>query len=74
MHKLIIFVLLVGLKNLVFAQDTTLTVTPDGLVGIGTTQPSSRLHVKASGIGWQDHVILEGNDDDIGWNILVDSG
>jgi len=31
--------------GLVFAQDTTLTITPEGNVGIGTTNPGSKLHL-----------------------------
>jgi hypothetical protein len=45
-----------------------------GNVGIGTTSPDSRLHVKASGVGWQNHLVLEGSENGSDWDILVDSG
>ncbi|NOG46871.1 MAG: tail fiber domain-containing protein [Calditrichaeota bacterium] len=34
-------------NSLGFAQDTTFTITPDGMVGIGITSPQKALHVKA---------------------------
>jgi hypothetical protein len=53
---------------------TEFIVTDNGNVGIGTASPDARLHVKASGVGWQDHLVLEGSDTGSDWNILVDSG
>ncbi len=35
------------MNSFVFAQDTTLTVTETGIVGIGTTSPLTQLHVEA---------------------------
>ena len=50
-------------------------VKDSGNVGIGTGRddPLSRLHVKASGFEWDDHLILEGSTGNK-WQFLVDSG
>lgn len=45
MRKIIIFISVILLPLAAFAQDTTLTVTQDGNVGIGTTTPEEKLHV-----------------------------
>lgn len=50
MRKIIVLLLVVLLQSPVFAQDTTLTVTPEGKVGIGTNNPDARLHVNGGSI------------------------
>lgn len=38
------------INGLAFAQDTTLTVTSAGNVGIGTTVPNTPLHINGTGV------------------------
>ena len=45
MRKITILIYVMLLPVAAFAQDTTLTVTTDGRVGIGTTRPEARLDV-----------------------------
>ena len=45
MRKITIFISVSLLAVAAFAQDTTLTVTTEGRVGIGTTNPGNKLHV-----------------------------
>jgi len=55
------------------ANATRMVIDSSGHLGIGTTSPLSPLHVKASGAGWDDQVILEGATGN-GWNIINDYG
>jgi len=50
-YKLLIAILLTTflMNGLVFAQDTTLTVTSAGNVGIGTSNPNEKLHIEGTG-------------------------
>ena len=41
-----IITVLVFIGGLAFAQDTTLTITNEGNVGIGTTNPEEKLHIE----------------------------
>ena len=45
MRNIIIYICVILLAVAAFAQDTTLTVTSDGRVGIGTPSPTAKLEV-----------------------------
>ena len=44
-NSLLTIIFIISLQSTAFAQDTTLTVTAEGNIGIGTTTPTAKLHV-----------------------------
>ena len=47
-------------------------VSIDGNVGLGITNPSAKLHIKANNSSWDKHIRLEDHDSDDYANILLD--